>query len=253
MILFGGVPDIYFNRLKEIGLKRLNSIPFTGIGLRSVNGKYTVDHEYCEELIDTLVSYCEKRPNLMSEGLGVVMVQRPWETVSFKDCFWPFALYKHTTINTKLNYKGEGQKKSANIYADHAINVAINLHKSARKITSIYKYELRKTPILLPLRSFSSKILEPLLKTVHDTIQELTSSDSAALFASKEFLSAHERRLDGKGFVFVDELGNTIQISAQKHLSRASAQKGQRKRTQREMLYNVTSAPWWVLRGRIPL
>lgn len=87
MLLFGGIPDIYFDRLKEIGPKRLNNIPFTGIGLRSVRGKYTVDHEYCEELIETLASYCENRTNSMSEGLGVVMLQRPWETRSFKDCF----------------------------------------------------------------------------------------------------------------------------------------------------------------------
>jgi hypothetical protein len=207
MLVFGGIPDIYFDRLKEIGLKRLDNIPFTGIGLRSVNGKYTVDLEYCEELIETLASYCESRPESISEGLGVVMLQRPWETRSFKDCFWPFSLYKQAIMDTKLSQKGEGRKKTANIYVNRAIDTGIKLHKYARKLTTFYKSELRRTPLLLPARAFSSQALVNLLRTVHDTVQDSGSSDVAASYADKKFFASHEKRSDGKGFVFVDNSG----------------------------------------------
>jgi hypothetical protein len=174
MILFGGIPDIYFDKLKEVALKRLSSVPFTGVGLRSMNDKYIIDHEYCEDLVDTLTLYCENRPNCLSEGLGVVMLQRPWEAITFEESFWPFALYRRALIDVKLTTKGEGQKRSANIYADRAVEIAIQLQKTVRKITTIYESELKRTPFLLPLRSFSSQTFGTLLRKVHDSIQDQT-------------------------------------------------------------------------------
>jgi hypothetical protein len=205
MILFGGIPDIYYDRLKKVGPKHLSGIQFTGLGLRSDNGKYAVDHEYCEELIETLAIYWQNRPNSILEGLAVVMLQRPWETTSFKDCFLPFALYKSDIVDAKLSAKGEGQKRSANVYINSAIATAIRLHASVRKITSIYRSELRRTPLLLPLRSFSSHNLWPLIKKAHDAVQSSVASNTAVY--AKEFLTAHERRSDGRGFVFVDDSG----------------------------------------------
>jgi len=127
MILLGGIPDIYYNRVLELARKQIKNTEFTGLSLRSYKGQYKIDSPYCEELLATIVAYVEGRPNSLAEGLGVVLLQRDWETQNFDDVFWPFALCRNVRIDQQTSNHGEGRKRAANVYAKHALQAAQKL------------------------------------------------------------------------------------------------------------------------------
>jgi len=205
MILFGGIPDLYYDRLTEIVPRRFPDIVFTGISLKPLNSRYEIDSDYCDELVETLALYCQNRPECMSEGLGVVLLRRPWESRTFQEKFWPFALCQSVAVDIRQSNRGEGRKRAANLYAERAIETARRVNKKVKSLTMIYQTELRRTPLLLPIRSFASPILRELFLDLHDSLQSPRPVADAVRTATQQFSSQYERRPDGRGSVFIDD------------------------------------------------
>jgi hypothetical protein len=176
MILFGGIPDIYYERLRERALIELAEHKFTGVPLRaSAAGRYAINRQYCEELIRTLVAFIQGRPSCLERGLGVVLILRAWEQNRFESLFLPFALCKSVAINVSIRTSGEGAKRSANGYASHALSAAKRLSKPLAAMTSEFETRLRRTPLLLPIRHFAS---EHLIALVVDTLRGMNDSSN---------------------------------------------------------------------------
>lgn len=164
MFLFGGIPDIYYVRFLERARAILADDYFTGLPLHASSERtYSLDRQYCEELVKTLVAYAEERPACLDHGLGVVLLLREWERGRFETDFWPFALCRSEYIKQRISRNGQEARHVANKYADAAISTATKLRKPVRALTSEFETRLRRTPLLLPLRHFAS--LRSIFKT----------------------------------------------------------------------------------------
>jgi len=209
-MLVGGIPKIYYDRFKEIAIKRLRGTEFTGIGLDPIGGKYEINAEYCDELIETAVRYVENRPESVSDGLGVVLLRRPWESRNFEFKFSPFALCVSADVDVLLREQTEGRKRSANEYADIAIDLAQKLERRQREVSRYFTDQLRRTPALLPKQNFKSKHLTDALDKIFNELKKNEPVHEIVDRAMAEFISRHPRNRDGKGFKFEDDAGITF-------------------------------------------
>jgi hypothetical protein len=107
--------------------------------------------------------------NCLDKGLGVVLLRRAWEKNWFENRFFPFALCNVLDVGEPICKSGEGAKRVANIYAEFAFSAACQLQGAVRTLTTIYKNPQR-TPLLLPLRHFTSDYLLLLLRETQATI-----------------------------------------------------------------------------------
>lgn len=187
MFLFGGIPNIYYNRLIERAAKELAGDNFTGLPLHPTGQSYVLNSVYCRELIKTLVAYIEERPNCLDNGLGVVLLRREWEKAQVEESFWPFALVKSTLVSGHISRSGEGARRSANHYAADAIATAASLRKSIRAMTVEFEARLRRTPLLLPLRHFGKPDIENLLIETSVAAKNTQNPTEAILQACKRF------------------------------------------------------------------
>ncbi len=202
MFLFGGIPNIYYERLRELAARRLNGDQFTGLPLYpSVDRTYTISKAYCEELIRTLVVYVEGRPNCLNEGLGVVLLHREWERNLFETDFWPFALCKTVHVTTRISRNGMGSNRVANIYANLAISAAQQLRKPIYALTTEFATRLRRTPLLLPVRHFDSQHLRNLLIETFE-VRNAPHPTVAITNACARFVDHHPFNLRGRGGSF---------------------------------------------------
>lgn len=207
MIIFGGVPDIFYSRFCELARDQMPSIEFTGVPLRSVKGRYEVDREYCLDLLNTVLAYLNGRPCALNYGLGVVLIRRTFETTDLREFFSPFALCVNLIIDQKLSSTGEGRKRAANMFSSQAISEGKKLSTLLRYLNGIFLSQVRRTPLLLPIRHFDSPDLNLLIDSVSTAV---TNSDSPLDFVEKaceKFLRTHPRQLDGKGYVFENKSG----------------------------------------------
>jgi hypothetical protein len=207
MLLFGGIPYIYYDRFMELAIRQLRDCEFTGLGLLPIRGGYSITEEYCDELLETLVRFAEHRPECLSDGLGVLLLKRPWEHQEFEHRFSPFAFCVSAKIDAALREQGEGRKRAANEYAGASIRLGGKILRRQQEITRFLSDQLRRTPAMLPVRSFRSNYLQDFLRTV---CEGLKGGEPVASVVEKElasFLNAHPRRRDGKGFIFEDDAG----------------------------------------------
>jgi hypothetical protein len=201
----------------SLGLESLGSedfsriLEFTGLGLKPFRGRYEIDKYYCEELLETMTRYIEGRPECVRQGLAVIIVQRagqrPEETRRLEEAIWPFALSKTISIEYPVSDRGEGLKRAANIYSTAAISGGQSLASLTRYVNNVFTTQLRRTPLLLPLRRFDSTHLVSLIREVLALLP--TSSEPADVIdqACERFLAVHPRRRDGKGAIFENNSG----------------------------------------------
>lgn len=171
MFLFGGIPEIYHARFLSRARREIDNAEFTSLPLYEKNGTYSIDREYCEELVNTLTAYSENHQWCLDEGLGVVLLQRDWEKESCELFFWPFALCESIKLSKPLYRRGEAAKQVANIYAASAISAAKRLRKGIGALTTEFSTRLRRTPLLLPIRRFGSDHLVTLLSSTGEAIK----------------------------------------------------------------------------------
>jgi hypothetical protein len=176
MFLFGGVPDICYERFTARAVRELPFDQFTGVRLHASAGKsYMLTAAYCRELVDTLARYVEGRSDCLEDGVGVVLLTRPWETQSFENEFWPFAICIETRIDEPLNARGEAARRAANAYASAALNAANQMRKPVGALAGELRARLRRTPLLLPIRHFNSIYLRDLIQETRAAVR--TASD----------------------------------------------------------------------------
>lgn len=205
MLLVGGIPDIYFGRFNDRARKELGGINFTSLPLEPLNGRrYEINKIYCEELLKTLVAYVVGRPNCLDNGLGVVLLRRAWEKNRFECCFFPFALCNVVDVAEPIRESLEGIKRAANIYANVAFSAARQLQGPVRTLTTTFDSTLRRTPLLLPLRHFTSDHLLLLLREAQATIVNAPSPAEAVNQACNRFLQKHPFTQRGRGGMFKD-------------------------------------------------
>lgn len=187
LFLFGGIPDIYYSRFRERVGRELRDDYFTGVPLYATANSYALDEAYCGELIQTLVSFIEERPNCIVHGLSVILLRREWEKTPVERLFWPFALPKIVTVSGFISRSGEGAKRVANHYADEAISAARSARKTIRAMTSEFESRLRRTPLLLPVTHFGSAELDKLLNEAAVAARNSVNPTEAILEACKRF------------------------------------------------------------------
>lgn len=211
MIIFAGIPAIYYGRLADLARTRLRGEEFTGLGLKPFHGRYEIDEFYCEELLETMARYIEGRPECITRGLAVIIVrssgQRPEETVRLEKAIWPFALYKTICIDYPVSDRGEGLRRAANVYSNAAISAGQTLASLTKYVNNIFTTQLRRTPLLLPLRRFDSTHLVSLIGEILSSLPTGSEPGNIIDRACERFLARHPRRRDGKGVIFENYSG----------------------------------------------
>ncbi len=208
LFLFGGIPEIYYERFADRAMRELGGDRFAGLPLYPSSGQaYSLDHDYCDDLIKTLVAYIEGRPDALNQGLGVVLLLRPWEQNQFETDFWPFALCKTLYVNERISRDGIGAQRVANKYAATAISAATRLRKPVRALNAEYETRLRRTPLLLPMRHFSSQHLQDLVAETLEAVRNVGIPADAIKAACTRFESHHPYKKHGRGGCFKSGLG----------------------------------------------
>jgi hypothetical protein len=213
LFLFGGVPEIYFDRLVARATKQLAGDFFTGLPLyQSPERGYRVDGRYCANLVATLVRFVEGRPQSLEKGLGVVLLLREWEREGFDAFFWPFALCKTECVRETISRAGIGAERSANVYATTALSAANALRQPVRAVTSEFATRLRRTPLLLPLRHFDSHHLQTLLEETWRAATNRVALTEAIRAVCARFEASHPFARRGRGGIFENLRG--VQFAA---------------------------------------
>jgi hypothetical protein len=208
MFLFGGIPEIYYERFKDRAARELSSDDFTGLPLYpSQSRTYVLDRTYCRELINTLVAYVEGRPQCLIHGLGVVLILREWEHNNFDTNFLPFGLCKVCHVGEPISRSGVGASRTANKYTEIALEAASRLRSPVRAMTAEFETRLRRTPLLLPLRHFDSEHLCRLITEILEAIGNSAVTDDAIKAACRRFEMHHPFQRQGKGGSFESPKG----------------------------------------------
>jgi hypothetical protein len=211
MIVFAGIPSIYYGRLTDLARTRLKSEEFTGLGLKPFGGRYEIDDFYCEELLETIARYIEGRPESVMQGLAIIIVrrtgQKPEETVRLEKAIWPFALYKTICVDYPIRDRGEGLRQAANAYSEVAISEGQKLASLLRYVNNIYITQLKRTPLLLPLCRFDSKHLVNMIGEILALLPTGTEPANIIEQACRRFLAQHPRRREGQGVIFENNSG----------------------------------------------
>jgi hypothetical protein len=207
MFVFGGVPNIYYERLLERAKKELPNDVFTGVPLYPSSGNaYVVTNEHCRDLILGLARYVEGRPNCIENGVGVVLALRAWERRSFRTTFAPLALCTEPRLDLPIKIQGEAARQVANQYATDVLASAERLRRPVRALMVELEVQLRRTPLLLPVRHFGSLHLDALLVEVSRTV-EAAKPDEALRAACDRFRSEHPFNASGRGGAYVNPVG----------------------------------------------
>jgi hypothetical protein len=192
MFLFGGIPDIYYERFKARAVKELHPDQFAGVPLYAGTGRtYQITTQYCRDLIDTLGRYVEGHPNCLENGVGVVLLMRQWERQSFESQFWPFAICVERRIDEPLSTRGEAAKKAANGYASAAFRAANQIRKPVGALVGELQDRLRRTPLLLPVRHFGSPHLGRLIEEACVAVRAAADPAQAIRQACGRFENHH--------------------------------------------------------------
>ena len=199
MFLFGGIPNLYYERLKERAQTELRELLFTGVPLPpSGADNFAIDAQHCTKLILALVAYVQERPHCLDKGLGVVLVLRPWQQNRFEAFFGPFGICAIARVDERIRRDGLAGRLAANKYVDHAFSAARYLLKPVRALTTEFEARLRRTPLLLPRRHFGSVQLDDLFRQVLEVVREAVNPTEAILSACNQFEKHHPYVKTGK-------------------------------------------------------
>jgi hypothetical protein len=199
MFLFGGIPSLYYERLKERAQNELREHQFTGVPLPPSGGdNFAIDERHCAELISALVAYVQQRPACLDKGLGVVLVLRPWQENRFEPLFQPFGICAAAYVDQPIKRDGLSARLTANIYVDNAFQSARQLLKPVRAFTTEFEARLRRTPLLLPRRHFASARLNDLFQQALEIVREADNPTEAIRSACSEFEKHHPYVKTGK-------------------------------------------------------
>lgn len=177
LFLLCGVPASYFPRVMSIVKKRLANHDFLALPLKaSVAGTYSINDAHIEQSLANLAKYIESDHTKVSEGVGLVTLLRPWEPDRGVDSFFPFLLPAIARTYERPRDSGV----VVNQHATSIVQAAEGLLQPIKEIKGVLRDRLRRTPLLLPLRSFRADELTDLLQ---QTFRELPSAQNP-----KEFL-----------------------------------------------------------------
>jgi hypothetical protein len=174
MFLIGGVPDAYWDSVTALARGELQGHFFTGKPLRRSPSGYVVTESHCEALGDAICGFLRGRPDCLADGLGIVMVLRPWESDRFREAFFPFGLYCAVRSADRPVTTGSEGRRMANAQARDIITTAKALIRPAAAVQREVTVRLKRTPLLLPFRHFG----EPeLARMINDIAREAVLTD----------------------------------------------------------------------------
>lgn len=210
MILCGGVPDVYVERFRTRSRTERPEHYFATRPLRpDASGRYFLNDQHKDELLQTLESEVDNQTGILNDGLGVILVLRPWETIgSFADDFFPFALCAVVQMSGRPISKGREARITANQITSDILVVADKLYRTCKLMTSELQSRRRRTPILLPIRHFNSEELTNLLLEIWKNLYTQDDKAEYILGRCSEFEKKHQflPSRKGGGF-FVNDRG----------------------------------------------
>jgi hypothetical protein len=124
------------------------------------DGKYHPIGADGDRLVADLADRAERNPSILEGGCAVVVLSSP--NVDVSECvarFKPFALPVVLTLPVPTLTVGGAGLRTMNVLADSMRRALPTLRKSIKIMNSELSSRRNRTPLLLPLRNFSSDIL----------------------------------------------------------------------------------------------
>ena len=124
------------------------------------NGEYSVSEDTAVKLITRINDLTIRRPEIARDGLAIIYIAHEWSnTTRFESKFTTSAITKRVNIPHPVPEKGDEERHAANQLLTDLAAAAPPLLRAVDAISTELRTRLRRTPLLLPIRNFSSKYL----------------------------------------------------------------------------------------------
>jgi hypothetical protein len=185
IVVLAGVPAAHFNRVQKLAPRIFGSgTPLVATPLLpDGSGRYRPDVAHAERLVTALIKRTFPDGKLLEDGIGVlILTPKGFDGGAFAETFRPFALTSTIALPEPVEIHGRRGDMSANNIAA-ALRVGFPpLARAVRAVMTEVTARLNRTPLLLPLRNFSSDVLDPAIQALWQRLP--TSADPASEIAA---------------------------------------------------------------------
>lgn len=206
--LIVGIADIFFDEaVKKIKADLKGQAIFAAPLRRNIAGNYSVAQSDCEKALGSIKKAIVGDPASLNDGLGVVVLRRPWEDQRFAELFFPFGLVRHVVTAAPVQ-RGRLAREVANSTAKAVAQSIRSLLEPIGAVKNRFDTTSGRTRMLLPLKNFQCPVLRD---EILDLSRQLpTAADPKALlrnFDDRLDASVPLRRDAAKGSYFEDGKG----------------------------------------------
>lgn len=161
LIGVAGIPQPYFNRFQQQGAKIFGAgHTVIGVPSRSDQGSYSATGESADKLIARITDLAVKKPAVAGQGLAILFFAHDWSNTDvFEQRFALSALTLRVRLPHPVPEKGNEGRRAANQMLTELAAAAHPLLRAVKAISTELEARLKRTPLLLPIRNFSSACL----------------------------------------------------------------------------------------------
>lgn len=164
LFIVAGLPAPFFERFEQliqIVFGKGNLVIRKPLRL-STGGRYELNANHADQLIEELSKRITNDPAITTEGCGlIVLAQDMRHARHFTERFYPFVLGCHVPLPTPLVTLGTPGRITLNRVASAVANAIPSLRAAVTAVNTELSCRWSRTPLQLPLRNFSSKVLNP--------------------------------------------------------------------------------------------
>jgi len=180
IFVVAGVPADLFGRFQQLAKKVFGEghlVIAKPIRARP-DGKFAPDMAYGQRLVSDLANRIILSPEIARDGCGVILLASP--NLDIRDCaqcFEPFALSVALDLPIPTLTIGHAGSRTMNAIAEKVRSAAVTLRRGVKAMNSEISSRKNRTPLLLPIRNFSSDVLTAEISSLHFS---LASADAPA-------------------------------------------------------------------------
>lgn len=204
LIGVAGIPAVHFNRFQQrVGTIAGSGHTVFGVPCRPTDGTCRPDEDTARAVIEKAVDQINKDPRRAADGFGVICLAHPWaDLTAFQTPFFPAALVLRIDLPFPLVLEGEAGR----IYINNVLRAVQTQSSALVRATRAMKTEVEtrrnRSPVLLPLRNFTSELLRPSVERLAEDLLTTANPSHRVQAACQQIEAGHPFKPNGaeKGF-----------------------------------------------------
>lgn len=193
LIGVAGIPQPHFNRFQQQAGKLFGAgHTVIGVPSKSVNGAYITAAESADSLISRIAEAVLAKPAIATQGLAVLYVAHDWtDPKPFEQRFSFSALTKRVSLPHPVLEHGDEGRGAANQLMAALSRAAPPLIRAVKAMTTELAARKNRTPLLLPVRNFSSLSLSASVQRLSEEIIQAKNPHERLMQACIEIEAEH--------------------------------------------------------------